>query len=129
MSIVTLDELFGTFYEKHKDLLFIIEIKDKDERGKQATKLFYETLANKYPDFSKCYYELGHLYLKKDEKINALSAFKLALKYEENNPYYQNSLAYAYVQLEQYDSAIELYKKALEANPNDEQKSLDIFST
>lgn len=81
---------------------------------------YYTILANKYPELSKCYYELGHLYLKKDEKINALSAFKLALKYEENNPYYQNSLAYAYVQLEQYDSAIELYKKALEANPNDE---------
>ena len=81
---------------------------------------YYTILINKYPEFSKCYYELGHLYLKKDEKINALSAFKLALKYDENNPYYQNSLAYAYVQLEQYDSAIELYKKALEANPNNE---------
>ena len=81
---------------------------------------YYTILVNKYPEFSKCYYELGHLYIKKDEKINALSAFKLALKYDENNPYYQNSLAYAYVQLEQYDNAIELYKKALEANPNDE---------
>lgn len=81
---------------------------------------YYTILANKYPELSKCYYELGHLYLKKDEKINALSAFKLALKYDDNNPYYQNSLAYAYVQLEQYDSAIELYKKALETNPNDE---------
>lgn len=81
---------------------------------------YYTVLANKYPELSKCYYELGHLYLKKDEKINALSAFKLALKYEQTNPYYQNSLAYTYVQLEQYDSAIELYKKALESNPNPE---------
>ena len=81
---------------------------------------YYTILANNYPELSKCYYELGHLYLKKDEKINALSAFKLALKYDSENPYYQNSLAYAYVQLEQYDSAIELYKKALETNPNDE---------
>jgi tetratricopeptide (TPR) repeat protein len=81
---------------------------------------YYTILANHYPELSKLYYELGHLYLQKDEKINALSAFKLALKYEENNPYYQNSLAYAYVQLEQYDAAIELYKKALETNPNDE---------
>ena len=85
---------------------------------------YYTILANKYPELSKCYYELGHLYLKKDEKINALSAFKLALKYDENNPYYQNSLAYAYVQLEQYDSAIELYKKALDTNPNDEWSSV-----
>ena len=81
---------------------------------------YYTILANNYPELPKCYYELGHLYLKKDEKINALSAFKLALKYEENNPYFQNSLAYTYVQLEQYDIAIDLYKKALETNPNDE---------
>ena len=81
---------------------------------------YYTTLTKYYPELSKCYYELGHLYLKKDETINALSAFKLALKYEENNPYFQNSLAYTYVQLEQYDIAIDLYKKALATNPNDE---------
>ena len=51
LCIVTLDELFGAFYEENKELLFIIEIKDKEERGKQATKLFYETLVNKYPDY------------------------------------------------------------------------------
>ncbi len=98
-----------------------IEFVEKYQQDKINVLIdYYTILANKYPEFSKCYYELGHLYLKKDEKINALSAFKLALKYDEQNPYYQNSLAYAYVQLEQYDSAIELYKKALEKNPNDE---------
>ena len=39
---------------------------------------------------------------------------------EPDNPFYQNSLAFAYVQLEQYDSAIELYKQALENNPDNE---------
>ncbi|MBR1617967.1 tetratricopeptide repeat protein [bacterium] len=85
---------------------------------------YYTALVNYYPELSKCYYELGHLYLKKNEQINALSAFKLALKYENDNPYYQNALAYAYVQLEQYDCAIELYQKALEKNPNDEWSSV-----
>ncbi|MBR2068335.1 MAG: tetratricopeptide repeat protein [Candidatus Gastranaerophilales bacterium] len=98
-----------------------IEYVEQYQSDKTDTLInYYTILANHYPELSKCYYELGHLYLKKDEKINALSAFKLALKYEDNNPYYQNSLAYAYVQLEQYDAAIELYKKALEQNPNDE---------
>ena len=50
---------------------------------------YYTILVNHYPELSKCYYELGHLYIKKDEKINALSAFKLALKYDENNPFLQ----------------------------------------
>jgi len=80
----------------------------------------YTILIKKLPDFSRGYYELGNLYLRNDEKINAVSAFKLALQKEPDNPYYQNSLAYAYVQLEQYDSAIELYKSALERNPDNE---------
>ncbi len=81
---------------------------------------YYTLLINKFPELSKCYFELGHLYLKKGEKINALSAFQMALKYDDENPYYQNSLAFAYIQLEQYEPAIELYKKALEKNPDDE---------
>ena len=80
----------------------------------------YTILIKKLPDFSRGYYELGNLYLKKEEKINAVSAFKLALEGEPDNPFYQNSLAFAYVQLEQYDSAIELYKQALENNPDNE---------
>ncbi len=80
----------------------------------------YTILIKKIPGFSRGYYELGNLYLKKEEKINAVSAFKLALEGEPDNPFYQNSLAFAYVQLEQYDSAIELYKKALENNPDNE---------
>lgn len=52
LSITTLDELFEEFYESNPDLLFIIEIKDKDERGTKAAKLFYETLL-KYPGYLK----------------------------------------------------------------------------
>lgn len=80
----------------------------------------YTMLIKKLPDFSRGYYELGNLYIKKDEKINAVSAFKIALEGEPDNPFYQNSLAYAYVQLEQYDAAVELYKTALEKNPDNE---------
>lgn len=98
-----------------------IEFIEEHQQDKTDTLIdYYTVLVNKYPEISKCYYELGHLYLKKGEKINALSAFKLALKYDNDNPYYENSLAFAYVQLEQFDSAIELYKKALEKNPEDE---------
>ena len=98
-----------------------IEFVEEYQNDKIDTLIdYYTILVSKYPEFAKCYYELGHLYIKKEEKINALSAFKLALKYDENNPYYQNALAYAYVQLEQYDNAVELYKKALETNPSNE---------
>ncbi|GBF23058.1 TPR repeat-containing protein [Candidatus Gastranaerophilus sp. (ex Termes propinquus)] len=85
---------------------------------------YYTILAGHNPTFSRCYYDMGHLYLKKDDKINALNAFNMALDNDRNNPYYKNSLAFAYVQLEQYDLAIDLYKEALEANPDNEWSAL-----
>ena len=66
----------------------------------------------------KLYYELGHLYLKKNDKINAISAFKLALDMCPGNPYYNNSLGYAFVKAELYDDAIEYYQKAIKINPD-----------
>ncbi len=80
----------------------------------------YNLLVRKNPEFSRCYYELGHLYLKKNELLNAVNAFQYALDLEENNPFYLNSMAFAQVQLEQYDEAIKLYKKAITLNPDKE---------
>lgn len=64
------------------------------------------------------YYELGHLYLDKRDNLNAINAFKLALKEDEENPFYHNSLAFSLVQVEQYDDAIEHYNKAINLNPD-----------
>lgn len=66
----------------------------------------------------KVYYELGHLYLRKKDFLNSVNAFKLAIECEHNNPFYHNSLAYALVQTEQYDEAIEHYQIAINLNPD-----------
>ena len=79
---------------------------------------YYNRLLEFNIDNDKIYYELGHLYLRKDDKLNAVSAFKLALQYDDNNPYYNNSLAYAYVRIELYDDAIEYYQRAIKLNPD-----------
>lgn len=79
---------------------------------------YYNRLLEFNIDNDKIYYELGHLYLRKDDRLNAVSAFKLALEHNENNPYYNNSLAYAYVRLELYDDAIDYYQKAIKLNPD-----------
>ena len=63
------------------------------------------------------YYELGHLYLKKDEPLHSVNAFKLALEKDSDNPFYHNALAYALVRAEQYDEACEHYKFAIDRNP------------
>ena len=79
---------------------------------------YYNRLLEFNIDNDKIYYELGHLYLQKEDKLNSISAFKLALRYNENNPYYNNSLAYAFVRAELYDDAIEYYQRAIKLNPD-----------
>ena len=64
------------------------------------------------------------MYLKKEDKINSVSAFKLALERDSENPFYNNSLAYAYSKAELYDDAIECYQKAISINPDNEWTSI-----
>ena len=85
---------------------------------------YYNSLLEFGIDIDKIYYELGHLYLKKQDKINAASAFKLAVELCPENPYYNNSLAYAYVKAELYDDAIEYYQMAIKLNPDPEWTSI-----
>lgn len=66
------------------------------------------------------YYELGHIYLKKEDFINSINAFKLALEKDEENPFYHNALAYALVRAEQFEEACEHYKYAIDKNPSPE---------
>ncbi len=84
----------------------------------------YEKLLEFNIDSAQIYYELGHLYLRKEDKINSVSAFKLALEKDPENPFYNNSLAYAYSKAELYDDAIEHYKKAIAINPDAEWTSI-----
>ena len=85
---------------------------------------YYNSLLEFGIDLDKIYYELGHLYLKKSDKIHAVSAFKLSVDIDPENPYYNNSLAYAYVKAELYDDAIEYYQKAIKINPDPEWTSI-----
>ncbi|MBR3878823.1 MAG: hypothetical protein IKJ24_01745 [Clostridia bacterium] len=50
LQIATVDKLFEEFYESHPDLMFIVEIKNDGELGKQACKILAETL-DKYPEY------------------------------------------------------------------------------
>ncbi len=81
---------------------------------------YYNRLLEIEEDSAQIYYELGHLYLKKEDKVHAVVAFKLALEKDAENPFYNNSLAYAFVQAELYDEAIEHYQKAVKLNPDKE---------
>lgn len=85
---------------------------------------YYNSLLEFGIDLDKIYYELGHLYLNKADKVHAVSAFKLAQTLNPENPYYNNSLAYAYIKAELYDDAIEYYQEAIRLNPDAEWTSI-----
>lgn len=84
----------------------------------------YERLLRFDLDTASIYYELGHLYMAKDDKLNSISAFKLAVDMDSENPFFNNSLAYAYARAELYDDAIEHYQKAIALNPDAEWTSI-----
>ena len=84
----------------------------------------YERLLEFDIDTAQIYYELGHLYMSKDDKLNSVSAFKLAVDKEPENPFFNNSLGYAYAKAELYDDAIEHYQKAISINPDAEWTSI-----
>lgn len=94
-----------------------------EERTDEAIDC-YTKLLDLEPDNSRIYYELGHLYVNKKDIINSINAFKLALEKDEDNPFYHNSLAFALLQAEQYDDAIEHYQYAINANPDNEWTSI-----
>ncbi len=84
----------------------------------------YEKLLEFDIDKAQIYYELGHLYLGKEDKLNSISAFKLAVENDPENPFYNNSLGYAYAKAQLYDDAIEHYQKAISLNPDPEWTSI-----
>ena len=49
LQILEVSEMFESFYADHKDLLFIVEIKNEGERGKKATDILINTLETKFP--------------------------------------------------------------------------------
>lgn len=97
--------------------------RDFDEEIYELTDCFLN-ISRLDPSNSRVYYELGHLYLKAEDKFNAINAFKKAVELDSNNPYYHNSLAYALIHVEDFDGTIAEYQKAIRLNPVNEWTSI-----
>jgi len=50
LQIATAEQMFAEFYESHPDLMFIVEIKDEGERGREACRVLWELL-QQYPAY------------------------------------------------------------------------------
>ena len=53
LQILEVESLFEEFYTKKPDLLFIVEIKNHNEKGYTAIKALNDLLTNKYPAYKK----------------------------------------------------------------------------
>ena len=84
----------------------------------------YKHISRLEPENSKVFYEMGHLYLRSENKFNSVNAFKRAIEIEPKNAFYHNSLAYALVQLQDYDGAINEYQQAIRLNTDKEWASI-----
>lgn len=84
----------------------------------------YNQMARLEPTNPNIFYELGHLYLRKEDRFSAVNAFKRSIEIEHDNAFYHNSLAYALVQLQDYEGAIAEYQKAIRINPDNEWTSI-----
>ncbi len=50
LQIATVDQLFEMFYESHPELMFIVEIKNGGDQGREACRILADNL-EKYPDY------------------------------------------------------------------------------
>lgn len=69
------------------------------------------------------YYELGHLYLKNNDIVNSISAFKLAVQEDSTNAFFHNALGYALFKAGQFEDAEDHYLVAINLNPDHEWTS------
>jgi tetratricopeptide (TPR) repeat protein len=93
-----------------------------DGREKEAIDAYTKALST-IGTKDYIYYELGHLYLKINDIINAINAFKLAVAEDNTNAYFHNALGCALFAAGQYDEAEDHYLVAINLNPDDEWTS------
>lgn len=93
-----------------------------EDRTSEAIDAYTKALETN-GDKDYIYYELGHLYLKNNEILNAISAFKLAVEEDKTNAFFHNALGYALFRAGQYEEAEDHYLLAINLNPEPEWTS------
>lgn len=89
---------------------------------------FYKKSINIDPHYAKAFHHLGLNYLESNLVENALSPLQRAVKIEETNYEYLNSLAAAYFLLENSEKALECYFKMIAIDERDKRIYLNIVS-
>ena len=101
-------------------------------RYSDAIRIFNEVLA-RVPDDVEARFYLGESYLRRGRYEDAVKIYESLLRDRENQeafdnrPVFMERLAGAWIGLENYEKAIDLYEEIAEANPNDRYKLLEAY--
>ncbi|MCF8131041.1 MAG: tetratricopeptide repeat protein [Deltaproteobacteria bacterium] len=106
------DDSAEMLYQKAQKLI-------NSDRKKEAVDTLEELVAS-YPDHTLAHNDLGVLYFHEGDKEKTLEHYEKAAELEPGNSIFQRNLAdFYYVILGRTEEAFEIYKKVLEANPDD----------
>ncbi len=101
-----------------QDWLLIGNIMQDKENIEQALYMFNKS-AQKAPKFYKPHYNMGYIYLNKNQPNMALDEFKLAVKYKNDFSYGYYNIGCAYLKLKKYSQARYNFFRALNLRANE----------
>lgn len=101
-----------------QDWLLIGNIMQDKEKIDEAVYMFSQSI-NTDSKFYKAHYNLGYIYLSKNQPNMALSEFKLAAKYKPDFAYAYYNIGCAYLKLGKYSLARYNFFKALDLKANE----------
>ena len=101
-----------------QDWLLIGNIMQDKENIEQALYMFNKS-AQKDPKFYKPHYNMGYIYLEKNQPNMALDEFKLAVKYKNDFSYAYYNIGCAYLKLKKYSQARFNFFRSLNLRANE----------
>lgn len=101
-----------------QDWLLIGNIMQDKENIEQALYMFNKS-AQKDPKFYKPHYNMGYIYLSKNQPNMALDEFKLAVKYKNDFSYGYYNIGCAYLKLKKYSQARYNFFRSLNLRANE----------
>ena len=78
------------------------------------------------PEFASCYYNLGQIYMKKKEYLNAIDSFKKSLSLDANAIKAYFNIAGAYHSLKDTKNAIKYWEKAIEYDKENQDAYINL---
>ena len=103
-----------------QEVFFQAQLEKAKENKQKAYDLFEQALKLE-PQNAAVHYELGRADMQNNNMASAIEHAKACVASDKTNPWYQELLADAYVEMAKYDAAIKAYQEAVRLNPDNHE--------